>query len=96
MGLFNTAQARRNSSLVNRARQGEFVPAAGIDEALRRARQKQNEAALAQARNELPTGMSGSPASPKAKPRTGVPAFFREQLKTFGMNVLAGVEKCAL
>lgn len=84
------------ASLVNRARQGEFVPAAGIDEALRRARQKQNEAALAQARNELPTGMSGSPASPKAKPRTGVPAFFREQLKTFGMNVLAGVEKCAL
>lgn len=81
------------ASLVNRARQGEFVPAAGIDEAFRRERQKQNEAALAQARSQLPAGMAGLPASSRA-PRTGVPEFFREQLKSLGMGSRAEGEKC--
>ena len=77
------------ASLVSRARQGEFVPAAGIDVAFRRERQKQNEAALAQARNQLPAGMSGLPVPNTTAQRTGVPAFFREQLKSLGMNSLA-------
>lgn len=77
------------ASLVRLALQGGFVPAAGIDEAFRRERQKQNEAALAQARNQLPAGMSGLPVPNTNAPRTGVPAFFREQLKSLGINSLA-------
>ncbi len=74
------------ATLVSKAKQGAFVPAAGVDEAYRRERRQQLDEALAKAR-QVPAEMQAAQTPNAAAPRSGIPAFFREQLKTIGMQV---------
>ncbi|MPN58012.1 hypothetical protein SDC9_205708 [bioreactor metagenome] len=62
------------------------MPAAGVDEAYRRERRQQLDEALAKAR-QVPAEMQAAQTPNAAAPRSGIPAFFREQLKTIGMQV---------
>jgi len=77
------------ATLVSKAKQGAFVPAAGIDEAYRRERRQQVDAAIAHAR-QVPAEMPAAPSTTSANvsaPRSGIPAFFQEKLKSIGMKV---------
>lgn len=74
------------ATLVTKAKQGAFVPAAGVDEAYRRERRQQLDEALAKAR-QVPAEMQTAQTPCAAVPRSGIPSFFREQLKTIGMKV---------
>lgn len=70
--------------LVERARNGTFLPAVALQVADTRQRREHNEAVVARARETLP--VAAQIAGPSQRERTPIPAFVVDQIKAFGLG----------